>query len=120
MATTMRRGTSKLDQLLEAVVVEVGNASDKPKAADRCSHCDHVIRPYYRTCPQCEGTCNRALVERLGDSIRSYRARPPRTPDEERAAEKQLVSYGHPYAAEFIRAILATPTGPGRASKGVA
>lgn len=72
----------------------------KASASDRtdCHVCGHVVAPYYRHCPQCEGRRNREKVDRLAAVIREVKSwvDHPADPETERDTIKQLYELDHP------------------------
>lgn len=100
-----RRGLTEddFDKLLKAVAKRV-EPENQPERT-YCPDCNHVMRPFYRNCPQCEGERNRRSVEVLAEVIRDIKANVPRTADQERAAMKRLVALNHPCPADFLKAI---------------
>lgn len=72
---------------------------DEPSPQTTCSSCDHVLAPYYRHCPRCEGSRNRGRVESMADLIRQLRtlalAGDP-DPEREREIIAQLREHNHP------------------------
>jgi hypothetical protein len=91
------------------------------KLADRgetsCDRCKHVVKPYYKHCPRCEGWTNHLQVERLADAIRKVKQQPP-TPAQEQAFIKRLIELGHPDATGFIAAVTEQTKQGGKRARG--
>lgn len=65
--------------------------------AKYCS-CGHVIAPFYRTCPACEGARNRERCNALRAVVLEVKAtaHTPVSADHEAYLKKQLHDLGHP------------------------
>ena len=61
----------------------------------RCSKCDHIVKPFYTVCPQCQGDKNRVQVDRLAAVIRELKDSVNCDMDPERERELLKV-YDHP------------------------
>lgn len=77
----------------------------RPEASPptNCPECGHVVRPYYKRCPKCEGARNRKAVDATAVVIKQLKA--SRNPEEERVLLKQLDAMGHPDVNGLVLAI---------------
>lgn len=67
--------------------------------ANECPTCKHVMAPYYRHCPKCEGDRNRQKVDRIAELVRELKAiavQGDPNPSREREILHQLREYDHP------------------------
>lgn len=78
-------------------------SAPKPRR-DLCPKCDHIVKPFYGKCPQCEGDANRIRVDRLAEVIRELKGSVSRDlePERERLLVSHLELYGHPDAKGLL------------------
>jgi uncharacterized OB-fold protein len=71
---------------------------------ETCSSCGHITKPFYTTCPKCEGEKNRDKVERLRGVIREFKESVScdMDPQRERELMQMLVNYDHPDVKGFM------------------
>ncbi len=85
-----------------------------------CSSCNHVTKPFYGKCPQCEGARNRDRVDQLRDVIRELKEGVDGfiAPDRERELVKLLTTYDHPDPKGLLDALEARRNAPKTKQRG--
>lgn len=79
-----------------------------PTVKTECSRCKHVVAPFYRTCPKCEGDRNRDKVDRLERTIKEFKdVDSVMNPERERQLVKQLEECDHPDVKGFLQKVTA-------------
>lgn len=106
---------SGFDSLVAKAARDAAETIRSGGGSSTCERCKHVVKPYYRHCPRCEGWRNLLQVERLEDAIRKVKASPPK-PDQQAAFIKRLIELGHPDAVGLIKSV--TEQKAGKKAKG--